>query len=238
MVKALILYYLNIKATHGYEIQKFIQTTGVDVWAKIKSGSIYYALSKMESSGDIALVKEETHGSRVRRIYEITEKGRLELKSLLQNELGKDLLPLSSGKFILPMFFNRLEKEKALSTITDHIKSLESSLEYWKYWQSVKINELATEVDKLTFEMTISNIEYSLKWHKALIKDYDLCVTNGQKQEVMIKHFDFEKLDHIEQNSKAVDINKVQQLKDTILNNPETSQDALEELISMLSKGK
>ena len=39
MVRILILYYLNIKTTHGYEIQKFIQETGLEQWTQIKSGS-------------------------------------------------------------------------------------------------------------------------------------------------------------------------------------------------------
>ncbi len=34
MIRTLILYYLNIKPTHGYEIQKFLQVSGADRWTK------------------------------------------------------------------------------------------------------------------------------------------------------------------------------------------------------------
>ncbi|MDV9924842.1 PadR family transcriptional regulator, partial [Clostridioides difficile] len=53
MIRTLILYYLNIKPTHGYEIQKFLQVSGADRWTKIQSGSIYYALAKLEKDGGV-----------------------------------------------------------------------------------------------------------------------------------------------------------------------------------------
>ena len=72
MIRALILYYLSIKPTHGYEIQKFIQLLGTDQWMKIQSGSIYYALTKLEKEKCIDVLREERTGSRVRKIYKIT----------------------------------------------------------------------------------------------------------------------------------------------------------------------
>lgn len=79
MIRGIILYYLNIKPTHGYEIQQFINMSGMDQWTKIQSGSIYYALTKLEKERNIAVCREERTGSRVRKIYEITEQGRTTL---------------------------------------------------------------------------------------------------------------------------------------------------------------
>ena len=42
---------------HGYEIQRLIQASRMDIWTNILSGSIYYALNKMESDGLIPLLK-------------------------------------------------------------------------------------------------------------------------------------------------------------------------------------
>ena len=75
MIRGLILYYLNIKPTHGYEIQLFIKVSGMDQWAKVQSGSIYYALNKLEKEKCIQVLREERTGSRVRKIYEITDLG-------------------------------------------------------------------------------------------------------------------------------------------------------------------
>jgi len=76
MIRVIILHYLNIKPTHGYEIQQFISMSGIDQWTKIQSGSIYYALTKLEKEKNIAIQREERTGSRVRKIYAITEQGK------------------------------------------------------------------------------------------------------------------------------------------------------------------
>ena len=76
MIRGIILYYLNIKPTHGYEIQQFINFSGIDQWVNIQSGSIYYALTKLEKEKNISILREERIGSRLRKIYQITEKGK------------------------------------------------------------------------------------------------------------------------------------------------------------------
>ena len=86
MIRGIILYYLNIKPTHGYEIQQYISMSGMEQWTKIQSGSIYYALTKLEKEKNIAVIREEHTGARVRKIYEITDLGtevlQLELKRI------------------------------------------------------------------------------------------------------------------------------------------------------------
>ncbi|HHS9424310.1 TPA: PadR family transcriptional regulator, partial [Clostridioides difficile] len=101
MIRTLILYYLNIKPTHGYEIQKFLQVSGADRWTKIQSGSIYYALAKLEKDGGVRVLKEEKTGARIRKIYEITQSGKLELREEIQKELQMPIVPTGSNKFLL-----------------------------------------------------------------------------------------------------------------------------------------
>ncbi|MGL5715142.1 MAG: PadR family transcriptional regulator [Paraclostridium sp.] len=238
MVKLIILYYLNIKSTHGYEIQKFIQATGLDVWAKVKSGSIYYALSKMEKNGEVELYKEETVGSKVRKIYQITEKGKKELKNTIEQELDKPLMPIGTDKFIIPVTFNRLDKNEAISIVNKHIKSLEETLDYWEYWKDIKINELTLQVEKISFEMTVNGIKDSIRWHKAIIDEYDEYVTYSQSQEVMIKNIDFGDVAEPKNNNAQADKKRIEELREIILNNPEKSKEALEELMNLMSQGK
>ncbi|MBX4271620.1 PadR family transcriptional regulator [Clostridium estertheticum] len=234
MVKILILFYLNIKDTHGYEIQKFIQASGFDNWTNIKAGSIYYALSKMEKAGEIELVREETRGSRIRRIYRITDSGKNELKKAIEKELDKPLVPLNIDKFILPSTFNKLDKDVAIKIIESHMKELNKTLEYWNYWRNVKINGDSPLVEKISFDMTICNYEYELKWCKALIEEFDLYYKLSEKNEVMIKNFHFSEME--DNDKKNIDINKasVNQLKDIILNNSYDAKDALEKLITVI----
>lgn len=238
MVKLIILYYLNIKSTHGYEIQKFIQATGLDTWAKVKSGSIYYALSKMEKNKEVELYKEENIGSKVRKIYKITEKGKRELKNTIEEEVSKPIMPIGTDKFIIPITFNRLDKEEAISIINKHIKSLEETLDYWEYWNNIKINESTLQVERISFEMTINGIKDSIRWHKAVIEEYDEYVKYSQSQEVMIKNIDFGEEKEVKDNNVKDDKNRIEELREIILNNPEESKAALEELMNLMSQGK
>ena len=238
MVKLIILYYLNIKSTHGYEIQKFIQATGLDVWAKVKSGSIYYALSKMEKNGEVELHKEESVGSKVRKIYQITEKGKKELKNTIEQELDKPLMPIGTDKFIIPITFNRLDKSEAILIVNKHIKSLEETLEYWEYWKDIKINESTLQVERISFEMTVNGIKDSIRWHKAIIDEYDEYVKYSQNQEVMIKNIDFGEVEESKNNNIQADKKRIEELREIILNNPEKSKEALEELMNFMSQGK
>lgn len=238
MVKAIILYYLNIKSTHGYEIQKYIQATGLSVWAKVKSGSIYYALSKMEKSGEVELVREETKGSRVRRIYKITDKGREELNKVLKEEMSKNLVPIGTEKFILPTLIDKLDKSEGIEIINSHIKELQETLDYWNYWSDIKIGDNSLKLDRLSFEMTISNLEYSIKWHKALIEEYDDYANESKMQIKIIENFDFDELNDVKDEVVNVNLdkNKISYLREQILNNPESSKEALEELFNMLNQ--
>lgn len=234
MVKIIILYYLNIKATHGYEIQKFIQASGFETWTNIKPGSIYYALSKMEKSGELKLVREENRGSRVRRIYEITDLGVTELKKAIEKELNEPLVPLNIDKFILPITFNKLDKNEAISIIDNRIKELNKKLEYWKHWRNIKINENSTKVEIISFDMTITNYEYEINWHKSLIEEFDLYYELSGKNEEFIRSFDFGEAD--EKPSEDINKDNINQLKEMILNDPSEAKDALERLINIIGK--
>ena len=122
MVRGIILYYLNIKPTHGYEIQQFISLSGIDQWTNIKSGSIYYALAKLEKEKNIAVQREERTGSRVRKIYEITAKGRETLIDEMRQELATPLFDLGSAKFITSPILSTLSQKEVEEILEKHIK--------------------------------------------------------------------------------------------------------------------
>lgn len=240
MVKLIILYYLNIKSTHGYEIQKYIQTTGFNQWANVKSGSIYYALSKMEKDGEVKLVKETIHGSRTRKIYDITNKGRVELNKSIKLEMEKFLVPIGTEKYILPMFVDEITKSESDFIINKHLEKLNEQLEYWKYWRKIKVSDESTEVEKISFDMTISNIEYSIKWHKELLNEYEDYVHGAKKQHELIKSFDFCDIDtempsmENKEDSKKI----INELKKIIIDNTNYSGEELEALLRVIKTGK
>lgn len=232
IIKVLILYYLSIKSTHGYEIQKFIQTNHMDKWTKIQSGSIYYALNKLEKDGLIVLKEEIGSGSKARKIYKITDKGRDELKDLVKNEIANELFPSGSDKFILYPLLNTIDKENIISLIDEHISGLRDKIEYLKKWQKIKINKQSLAVERISFEIMITNLEYQIKWHEALIDEMDKCITASDEVSNLIANFDFSNAEVIEASTDE----SIESLKKEILNNPENASEKLDELIKKLSK--
>lgn len=138
MIRTLILYYLNIKPTHGYEIQKFLQVSGADRWTKIQSGSIYYALAKLEKDGGVRVLREEKTGARIRKIYEITQSGKLELREEIQKELQMPIVPTGSNKFLLHNILDVLPKDTLQKNLEKHIKYLIEQKKYWENWKEIK----------------------------------------------------------------------------------------------------
>jgi DNA-binding PadR family transcriptional regulator len=232
IIKVLILYYLSIKSTHGYEIQKFIQTNHMDRWTKIQSGSIYYALNKLEKQGFIVLKEEIGSGSKARKIYKITDKGREELKELVKKELDNELFAIGSDKFIIYPMLNTLDKQIMISQVNNHINKLKDKMAYLEKWQNIKVDENSLEVERISFEMMIKNLQYQIKWHKALIKEMDKCIMASKEISNLIANFDFSNADPIEASTN----DSIESLKQEILNNPECASEKLEELIRKLSK--
>lgn len=232
IIKVLILYYLSIKSTHGYEIQKFIQTNHMDKWTKIQSGSIYYALNKLEKEGLIVLVEEIGSGSKARKIYKITDNGRDKLKELVKNEIASELFPSGSDKFIIYPLLNALDKQNIISLVNDHISGLRDKITYFKKWQKIKVNKQSLTVERISFEIMIVNLEYQIKWHEALINEMDKCIAASNEISNLISNFDFSNAETIEASTN----DSIEILKQEILNNPESASEKLEELIKKLSK--
>ncbi|EPY2276949.1 PadR family transcriptional regulator [Clostridium sporogenes] len=232
IIKVLILYYLSIKSTHGYEIQKFIQVNQMDNWTKIQSGSIYYALSKLEKEGLIVLSQEIGTGTKARKVYSITQKGKNELKELVKQELSCPINQVGSDKFIIYPLLNTLDKSIVFTEIKEHIEKLNTQKMYLERWQKFKINQKTLAIEKIAFQMMISNLEYQVKWHNALIDDMDDCIEASKEITNLIAKFDFSNAKDIEFHM-AEDI---ENLKYEILNNPDTAPEKLEQLIKVLKK--
>jgi len=81
-----ILALLSFKPMHGYQIRREIELRQMERWADIRSGSIYQALRKMDTRGQIEKVGTTREGNRpVKVTYRITDSGRSELSTLLNN---------------------------------------------------------------------------------------------------------------------------------------------------------
>lgn len=204
----------------------------MDRWTKIQSGSIYYALNKLEKEGLIVLKEEMGSGSKARKTYEITDKGRDELKELVKKELDNELFTSGSDKFIIYPMLNTLDKQIMISQINSHIDKLRDKMAYLEKWQNIKINKHSLDVERISFEMMIKNLEYQIKWHEALIEEMDKCIMASDEISNLIANFDFSNAETIETPTNDY----IESLKQEILNNPESASEKLEELIRKLSR--
>lgn len=190
MVQLLILYYLSLKSTHGYEIQKFIQLSKMDQWNNIQSGSIYYAMSKLEKDGFIMLIDTIGHSEKSKRIFSITEKGRSHLREMAISELQKPLASVCSEKFLIYPIVANLTKTELSLVINAHIKVLESKGCDIDRWAENKENT-ATTVEKATLKLMRDSVENQIIWHKVLLENIEATIEAVAEISQMIKTMDF-----------------------------------------------
>lgn len=201
MTETLILYFLSIKSTHGYEIQKFIQLNEMNDWTTIRSGSIYYALSKLEKLGHIRLVEEVPFNGKMRKIYALTDEGRDALSKSVKEQLSKQIYDVKSDKFIAYPFLKGLDKETIIQVVEEHIRDLEMAKENIQYWQEKKLTESSLEIERLSFQMMIQGYDNQIMWHQALLQELDGCMASSKVVEALILHNDFSTMTEFRPNT-------------------------------------
>jgi DNA-binding PadR family transcriptional regulator len=239
MIRALILYYLNIKPTHGYEIQRFIQLSGIDKWAKIQSGSIYYALTKLEKEKNISVLREERTGARLRKIYEITSKGKNTLSEEMKEALAEPLFSVGSPKFIISPIMDSLSLEDMEKIIQKHIKELKETEEFWSTWGEIKAGKEGNVLTNLSFQITIDSIKNQIRWHEELRQNLPVYKKEGKEMSTMISLFD---ADSMQESQEITDneerLNFLNSVKAVIINNPESAVENIDRIIEQLKKEK
>lgn len=235
MIRGIILYYLNIKPTHGYEIQQFIHLSGIDQWTRIQSGSIYYALTKLEKEKNIAVLREERTGSRVRKIYRITEQGKEKLQKEMQQELATPLFQVGSSKFITAPILSSLSEEEMEKILSKHIKELQELQEYWEIWSEKKNTEDKYGLTKLSFQMSIDSIKQQIAWHKELLQHLDYYKKEAMAMESMIASFDADSIKELEESSeKEEQLELLNSIKNAVTENPEQALENINLLMQQI----
>lgn len=192
MVQLLVLFFFSIKSTHGYEIQRFICLNRMSEWNNIKSGSIYYAINKLERDDYICMIDKPEKGEKKKQIYEITQKGREVLKDLAYEELCKPLQGITSEKFLLYPIISCLSKEEIIVCIEKHIWYLESQRNKVTSWRKEK-EQQACYMEFVTLDYMKHTIEGQICWHKMMLENLDTIITETQQIVRLIKETDFMK---------------------------------------------
>jgi DNA-binding PadR family transcriptional regulator len=237
MIRAFILYYINIKPTHGYEIQRFIQLSGIDKWSKIQSGSIYYALTKLEKEKNITPLREERTGSRVRKIYQITKKGKETLHEEMKAALSEPLFSIGSPKFITSPILDSLTQEEMTEIIKDHISKLKETEDFWTTWGEIKAGNKGNALSNLSFQITIDSIRNQILWHEELLRNLPLYQQEGTEINTMIRTFDADSLKEsytFSDNEEQLDF--LNSVKEAVMKDPDAAVENIERIIAQLKK--
>jgi len=126
----LILAILNFGEATGYEIKKMSTEGAYSYFVDISYGSIYPTLARLEKDGLVTVRAEQKSGKPDRKIYSITEQGRLEfIKSLC-------VLP-SEDKFkseflLIAMMAEMGTRQSVTSAVDARIEFISAELEMIK----------------------------------------------------------------------------------------------------------
>ena len=112
--------------SHGYAVYGDITSWYAETWTNVKPGSIYHAMSKLETQGMLRVADsasvEKLGPSRTE--YAVTSEGEAEFTRLLEAALvSSDIQPFSAGI----AFMDRLTREQVLALLQQRLTALKQS---------------------------------------------------------------------------------------------------------------
>lgn len=165
----IVLGFLRQRPMHGYEIQQLIQQSRMDDWANLLSGSIYYALNKMEQDGWIRAEAEVRTGNRLRKIYAITEEGESQFRELVRESLTLSPHSVKSDLALGLAWIDAIPREDAVRLLEQNLKQLERTQEHWLTGREIKSRYGLTPITMAAFDNAIGILELDIAYLKRLI---------------------------------------------------------------------
>jgi DNA-binding PadR family transcriptional regulator len=162
MSELAILGLLRVRPMHGYEIQTIIQQSKMDEWANLLSGSIYYAINKLEKEKLIEPHKEERNGSKIRVIYSITKQGEDHYEKLLHEKLEQQPHTVKSDFMLALSMIDKANNEQIISVLERNLERLYS---YKQEWESRKEKNTTAynRLMEICFDSTIDLLNVDIK---------------------------------------------------------------------------
>jgi DNA-binding PadR family transcriptional regulator len=165
----IVLGFLRMRPMHGYEIQQLIQQSRMDDWANLLSGSIYYALNKMEQDGLIRAEAEVRTGNRLRKIYAITEEGEAQFREMVRESLTVSPHSMKSDLALGLAWIDAVPREEAIRLLERNLEQVERTREQWLLGREIKGSLGLTPVVMAAFDNAIGVLELDIAYLKRLI---------------------------------------------------------------------
>ncbi len=157
---------------HGYEIQQMILENGLDQWTNVLSGSIYYALNKMEKEGLVETVAEERTGARLRKIYGITTMGEQTYEELILQSLKQPPFDVQSNFMVGISLIEKMDDEKQLEVLEQNLEQLQQKKIHWEQGYVLK-QQYLDEHAALAFKTSLHIIDTNISFIEQLILLYE-----------------------------------------------------------------
>lgn len=180
-LKYSILGLLHYEEMHGYRIKEHIEKNFGHMWS-VNFGQIYPNLKKLEAEGLVSMGAAIQNGQKgpPKKSYAVTEKGRKEFLSWLEQSPEKSML-LRDPFLMRFVFFGFGDPKTALGLIDDQISAYEEQLHKRernkKRWQSKDV--FVNQVAELGIEMN----RMFLTWLKSSREKTQAAVTAKIKAE-------------------------------------------------------
>lgn len=126
-IRTLCLGILSFGDATGYEIKKMAEEGLFSHFVEASYGSIYPALTRMTEHGLLTCRSEVQDGKPDKKVYSITEAGRIELKSALTTRPSKD--KFKSEFLFIMLMSEHLDQAHVSDVLTQRAQELEAELE-------------------------------------------------------------------------------------------------------------
>ena len=166
----IVLGFLRMRPMHGYEIQQLIQQSRMDDWANLLSGSIYYALNKLEQDGLIRAEAEVRTGNRLRKIYAITEEGEAQFREMVRESLLTSPHSMKSDLALGLAWIDAIPRDEAIRLLERNLEQAERTREQWLVGRRIKSSYGMSPIIMAAFENAFAVMELDIAYLKRLIE--------------------------------------------------------------------
>lgn len=170
MLKYILLGFLNYQPMTGYDLKRLVDDSTAHFWHAYHS-QIYTTLRKMEQDGLVTSVIDDSDEKLERRIYEITEQGKSQLKQWLGRTLT-ELPPSKDGLLVRLFFSGSRDPEEVLDELRFQRQLHQQQLELY---QQIKPEEYPAK-----FEPTDDRVNFERE-----AKFWRITLENGRSYEQM-----------------------------------------------------
>lgn len=157
---------LNRQPMHGYKIIGYFEKRGIEMWARVKTPSVYKTLQRLEKQGFIIGELKQESNNPPRKVFTITKEGKKHFLELLNSFLwGKD-------KSHTPMdFWNAfrfVRKNVTLTEFLEIIKNQEDKHEQMEIKMKKRHKQAVEDGDMPVFPFYAKIMHETMRKMKAL----------------------------------------------------------------------